>query len=242
MASLNLFFFAVFPYLAFAIFVLGSVARYRSRPFTVSSLSSQFLEGRRLFWGSVPFHVGLLVVLAGHLVAFLFPKTLLAWNSVPLRLIILEVSALICGLSVLVGLVLLFVRRLTSSRIRAVTSRADVAIEILLIAQVLLGVWTALGYRWGSSWFAADLTPWLWSLLAFDPKIDAVAAMPLVIQLHVIGGFLILALVPYTRLMHFMVAPLHYVARPWQLVVWHWDRRRARDTGQPWSPTRPQNN
>ena len=31
-----------------------------SKGFQVSSLSSQFLEGKQLFWGSLPFHVGIL--------------------------------------------------------------------------------------------------------------------------------------------------------------------------------------
>ena len=37
-----------------------------ARPFTYSSLSSQFLENQHHFWAQVPFHYGILVVLAGH--------------------------------------------------------------------------------------------------------------------------------------------------------------------------------
>ncbi|MBW2215494.1 MAG: respiratory nitrate reductase subunit gamma [Deltaproteobacteria bacterium] len=72
------------------VFVVGVTYRYRRTAFTVSSLSSQFLEGDKLFWGSVPFHIGLLAVFFGHLLAFLLPQATLAWNSVPVRLIILE--------------------------------------------------------------------------------------------------------------------------------------------------------
>ena len=43
----------VLPYLALATFLIGSIYRYRSRKFQVSSLSSQFLEGRKLFYGCI---------------------------------------------------------------------------------------------------------------------------------------------------------------------------------------------
>jgi nitrate reductase gamma subunit len=239
MNALNTFLFVAFPYVAIIVFVVGVAYRYRRKGFTVSSLSSQFLEGRQLFWGTVPFHIGILVVFFGHLIAFLFPRATLAWNSVPVRLIILEVSAFVFGLTVLVGLTALMIRRLTHGRIRAVTTKTDIAIELLLLAQVVLGCWIALGYRWGSSWFAADLTPYLWSLGTLAPETAAVFALPWVIKLHIVGAFAVLLLVPFTRLVHFIVAPLHYVVRPYQQVIWNWNRKAIRDPGTPWSKVRP---
>lgn len=242
MSALNAFLFVGFPYAAILVFLIGLTLRYRRRGFTITSLSSQFLEGRKLFWGIVPFHVGLLVVLTGHLVALCLPSVILGWNSDPLRLIILEVTAFIFGLSVLVGLVSLMLRRLLSPRARAVTTPMDVVIEVLLLAQIVLGCWVAIGYRWGSSWFAADLSSYLWSLLTLTPETAAVNALPVVIKLHVFGGFLILFMVPFTRLAHIFVAPLHYIFRPYQQVIWNWNRKKIRDPATPWSPTRPKNN
>lgn len=233
--------FIVFPYVAIAVFLFGTIYRYRSTKFKYSSLSSQFLEGDRLFWGSVPFHWGLLVVFLGHLIAFLFPAGTLLWNSQPVRLIILEVTAFTFGLSVLFGLVSLLVRRVTNTRIRAVTTRMDYAIELLLLAQIILGCWIALGYRWGSSWFASDLSPYLWSIVKFNPQIEAVSAMPWVIQLHVVGAFLILFMIPFTRLVHLLVAPFHYIRRPYQVVRWNRDRKTARSPDSAWTRTRPRN-
>ena len=241
-ALLNTFLFVALPYVAVAVCVAGVTYRYRRRGFTVSSLSSQFLEDRSLFWGTVPFHVGILVVFFGHLTAFLFPRATLAWNSIPVRLIILEVTAFTFGLTVLIGLGALMFRRFTRSRIRAVTSWGDIALEVLLLGQVILGLWVALGYRWGSSWFAADLSPYLWSLARLQPETSAVFALPWVIKLHIAGAFLIVLVIPFTRLMHVLVAPLHYLVRPYQQVIWNWNRRAVRDAGTAWSPTRPQNN
>ena len=163
--DLNLVLFVGAPYIALVVFLIGTIHRYRSSGFKVSSLSSQFLEGKTLFWGSVPFHFGILVCFFGHLIAFLIPKGILLWNSDPLRLIVLEVTGFTFGLSALVGLVALLFRRATNARILIVSNWMDFVIELLLLAQIVLGLWVALGYRWGSSWFAADLSPYLWSLL-----------------------------------------------------------------------------
>lgn len=241
MTMSSLFLFVGMPYAAMLIFLVGTVQRYRSRGFKVSSLSSQFLEGRALFWGSLPFHVGILVVFFGHLSAFLLPRTTLLWNSNPARLILLEVTAFTFGLSVLVGLAGLMVRRLINRRVRMVTSKMDIALELLLLAQVVLGLWIAIGYRWGASWFAADLSPYLMSLFTLDPNIAAISAMPLVIRLHVIGAWLLIGIFPFTRAVHVVVAPLHYLARPYQRVMWNWDRKAIRDPATPWSKTRPRN-
>ncbi|MEO8519862.1 MAG: respiratory nitrate reductase subunit gamma [Acidobacteriota bacterium] len=236
------FLFVGLPYAAVLSFFVGTILRYRAKPFGVSSLSSQFLETRRLFWAVLPFHIGILAVFFGHLSAWLLPGTLLLWNSYPARLIVLEVSAFTFGLCVFAGLAGLLLRRLTNQRVRMETSRMDVALELLLLAQTILGLWIALGYRWGSSWFAADLAPYLTSLVKLDPNIAAISAMPTVIQLHVVGAFAILAMFPFTRLMHLLVVPLHYLVRPYQRVIWNWDRKAIRDPATPWSKARPRNN
>jgi nitrate reductase gamma subunit len=122
----------------------------------VFELSSQLLENKQHFWALVPFHYGILAVLAGHIVAFLIPRQVLLFNSRPLRLYVLEVSALIFGISTLVGLVAIIARRMTDARVRVVTSRADWILYALLLLQVFGGVYVAVFHRWGSSWFAAS--------------------------------------------------------------------------------------
>ena len=118
----------------------------------------------------------------------------------------------------------------------------DIVIELLLLVQVILGLWIALGYRWGSSWFAADLSPYLWSIFKFNPEIGAISAMPWVIKLHIVGAFLLVLLIPFSRLVHFLVVPLHYIFRPYQVVIWNWAQRKIRNPKTPWSEMRPKNN
>ncbi len=234
--------FIALPYVAIVTFFVGCVWRYRTSGFKYSSLSSQFLEGDRLYFGAVLFHWGILIVFCGHLLTFLFPAATLTWNSDPIRLIVLEGLAFTFGLSVLVGLVFLFLRRVTNPRVRMVTSRMDIALELLIALQAVLGCWIALGYRWGASWFASDLTPYLRSIFKLQPRIDAVVAMPPVIQAHIVGAFVLIALIPFTRLVHFLVAPFHYIWRPYQQVIWNWDRKSIRSPKTVWTTHRPKNN
>ncbi len=66
--------------------------------------------------------------------------------------------------------------------------------------------------------------------------------LPWVIKAHIVGAFTIILIAPFTRLIHFFVAPLHYITRPYQQVIWNWDRRAIRNPGTAWSPTQPRNN
>ncbi len=218
--------FAVFPYVVFISAIGISIWRYYSSGFKFSSLSSQFLENRELFWGSVPWHMGILIVLCGHLVAFLFPKEILIWNQIPVRLLILEVSALSCGLLALVGIVLLIHRRLTNARVKVVTTKVDLVVLALLFIQVGSGVSIALTYRWGSSWFALAMAPYLKSIFLLEPNINYLIGMPFMVKLHVLNAFCIIGVLPFTRLIHFLVPPIAYIWRPYQLVIWNWNRKR----------------
>lgn len=220
--------FIVFPYVAMLVFFLGTIFRYRKAPYTYSSLSSQFLENEKHFWGLVPFHYGIIAVLAGHIVAFLLPSQILQWNSQPLRLYILEVTALIFGLLTLVGLLGAMNRRLTVLRVRQVTNTFDWIVLGLLLAQVVSGVYVAIFYPWGSSWFASAISPYLWSLVRFNPDLGFITLMPLAVKLHIVMAYVIIVVAPFTRLVHILVAPNPYLWRRPQVVRWYRAPKEAR--------------
>jgi nitrate reductase gamma subunit len=242
MNGLNNFLYAAFPYLALAVCVAGCIYRFRTNSFKVSSLSSQFLDSDKLFFGSVLFHWSIIILFFAHLFGFLFPGVLLSIISNPSTLIVLETIGLACGLGALVGLGILFLRRMGNERVRMVTTRMDIAIELLILAQIALGIWIAIGHRWGSAWFASNLAPYLWSLVKLNPQVEAVSSMSTAIVIHVIVAFVILLMIPFTRLVHFLVVPLSYLSRPYQQVIWYWDRRRIRDSNGAWAESRPKNN
>ncbi len=226
---INLLLFVVLPYAALSVFLIGSIYRYKNKGFGVSSISSQFLEGRKLFWASQPFHWGLFFLFFGHLIAFLFPRAVLAWNGQPVRLLILEITAFSFGLCAFIGVLLLIYRRLTTRRVQIVTSKMDVVVYLILLTQIVSGLLVAYHSRWGSSWFAAFLTPYLRSIFVFDPQMDAIASVnSLSLKVHVVSAFALIGIIPFTRFMHFLVYPLDYTWRSYQQVIWNWNRKHIR--------------
>ncbi len=240
---MNYLLFAVLPYAALAIFLIGSIYRYLNRGFTVSSLSSQFLEGKKLFWGSQPFHWGLFFLFFGHLIAFLFPRAVLAWNGQPVRLLILEITSFAFGLCALLGLILLIYRRLTTRRVQIVTSTMDLVVYGVLLTQIISGLLVAYSSRWGSSWFSAFLTPYLRSIFVLDPQIDAIAGVTsLSLKVHVISAFSLIGIIPFTRFIHFLVYPIDYLWRSYQQVIWNWNRKHIRTSRSHEEGHKSQNN
>mgnify|MGYP002634628524 CR=1 FL=1 len=223
----NQFFFVIFPYIAITIFIVATVYRSVFRPFTLSSLSSQLLERKYLYWGNVPFHYGILFVLLGHLLAMLFPRGLMIWNSIPIRLYLLELTGFLMGLWSLAGITILIWRRIRSANIRAVTQPTDMLVLFLLFASILTGAFTAVTYRFGSLWFTGAFTPYLWSILLLQPRPDLIAPLPSLIQFHALNFFVLLAIFPFTRLIHIITMPLDYLFRPWQIVIAMRNRREA---------------
>ena len=224
----NQLFFVVIPYISVTLFIAVTIYRSIFRPFTVSSLSSQLLERKKLYWGSIPFHYGIVLILLTHLLALIFPKWLLLWNAVPIRLYLLEFTGFVLGLWCFVGLIVLLWRRVSAPNIRAVTTPMDLVVLLLLLVSVITGVLIASGYRFGSTWFTGVFTPYLWSLFRLNPDIFYVIAMPWMVKLHIVNAFLIIGFFPFTRLVHILVVPNPYLWRRTQIVRWNWAPRTRR--------------
>lgn len=217
----NTLLFVIFPYVA--LFTAAIVTIYRSvyRPFSISSLSSQLLERRWLFWGSIPFHWGITIILAGHLVAIFFPQSIVLWNAEPLRLYLLELSGIGLAVWALFGMMVLLWRRVSLARIRAVSTPMDYVVVALLLVALVTGLITSTYYRWGSYWFTGIFTPYIWSIMTFRPNAEALAPLPFTIKLHVFNSFALTLAFAFSRLVHIVAWPLGYLWRPWQLVIWN---------------------
>lgn len=226
---MDAFLFGVVPYLAVAVALVGALGRFRAMRHTVTSPSSQLLEGRLQYWGSVSWHYAILAVLLLHLVAVLLPGATRSCLSSPGRLVAVEVTGFALGLTALWGLVVLGVRRL---RLRGPTGWGDWLVMALLLVQVATGVWVASSARWGLAWFTFVATPWLGSLVRLAPRVDLLANLPWAFKVHAVNAFVLLALVPFTRLAHVLVAPVEYLWRLPQVVIW----RRPRPAGQGGTP------
>lgn len=213
--------FAVFPYVAVITAVAGTIGRYAGNRYSYSSLSSQLLENERLFWGSVPWHYGIVLILLAHLLAWLFPPVALAMLGRGYQLFSIETLGVGLALYSLVGLLFLVVRRLgQSSRARPTASEMDWIVLVLLLVQVVTGIVIAVFDRWGSIWYLSTAVPWLWSLVKLQPDVSTVASLPALIQFHIATGFLLIFVFPMTRLVHIAVPPVPYLWRPYQVVIW----------------------
>ncbi len=223
---LNTMLFIVFPYLAVFVAVFGSLVRYFIDRFSYSSLSSELVEQRVLFWGILPWHYGIIPVLLIHLAGFVIPRIMSYIHAVAGRLYAAELIGKFLALSALFGIVVLIIRRLTHSRLRVLTTRMDWIVLGLLFIQIFLGLWVSLFYRWGAVWFLETVSVWVNSLATFHPVTLNVDTLPLVPKLHFLNATLIILLFPFTRLVHLVAFPITYLWRSFQVVIWN--RKLAR--------------
>ena len=140
-----------------------------------------------------------------------------------LRLFVLESTALAFGLLTVFGLVNVIVRRLIDRKTRKVTTVSDWVLYGLLAVQAATGVLVAYLHGWGSSWFAAAISPWLWSLVKLSPDPAALSTLPFLVKAHIVNAWLLIGFFPFTRLVHVLVIPNPYLWRKTQLVVWNRD-------------------
>ena len=139
----------------------------------------------------------------------------------PLRLYMLEVSGMALGLATVVAVALLILRRATNDRVATVTSVVDWVLLAALLLQVATGVYIAFTLRWGAVWYLHTASPWLWSLVKLDPQVQYLAVLPAVVKVHAVNAFFLVAIFPFSRLVHVISVPLSYLARPYQVVVWY---------------------
>jgi nitrate reductase gamma subunit len=218
------FLFQIWPYIACILFVAGMSVRFavfRKPPATSRLLVS---EGRvRVLQFS------LFVLLLGHLAALLFPRSILVWNSVPLRLYALEAFAFLFGICALLAWVLTIWKQLRQGGKSLGEQVADVIFSAMLFTALLSGSLIAILFRWGSSWGAFTLTPYVRSLLRGQPAVALASEMPFLVRLHVVSAFATLAVFPGTRFAgHVVVAinrSLAFAAIPIHGMV---DRARKR--------------
>lgn len=213
--------YAVFPYAAVLLAIAVGTYRYRSDRFSFTSRSSQFLEGRLLFFGSVSWHYAIVVILLAHILAALFPESWAALLGSPSRLFILEGTGLALGVAATAGIAILLLRRLSDARLAATTEPMDWIVLASLLFQAGSGVYVAWAYRFGAAWYLHTAVPWLWSLARLSPEPSYVAVLPLAAKLHLLNAFFLVVLLPFTRLVHLFSIPVSYAWRPNLLYRWN---------------------
>ncbi len=215
--------FGIYPYICLSVLVVGSIIRFDREQYTWRSQSSQLLRRRQLIWGSNLFHVGILVILFGHAGGLLTPVAVfeaLGISHTAKQLTAIIVGGL-AGVMCLIGLVMLLHRRLSDPRIRVNSSVADIAVLVLLLAQLLLGlgsIFVSLRHLDGSEMVA--LMGWAQHIVTLRPgAADLAAGVSVVFKIHIVLGMTIFLIFPFTRLVHIWSAPVWYLGRRGYQVV-----------------------
>lgn len=213
--------FGVYPYIALSVFVVGSLVRFDTDQYGWRSKSSQLLRRRQLIWGSVLFHVGILGILIGHAGGLLTPVAVFDFLGISHSF--KQMTAIVvggtCGTACFVGLAMLLHRRLFDSRIRRTSSVSDIAVLLILFAQLSLGMATiplSLGHLDGH--MMVQFMNYVQGIVFLHPQPALIAGVPLIFKLHMFLGFTIFLVFPFTRLVHVWSAPVGYLFRNYQVV------------------------
>lgn len=222
MSYLNTLFFGIYPYIALAVFFIASLIRYDRDQYGWRTGSSQMLRAAELKRGSRLFHIGILLLFFGHFFGLLTPPAV--YHALGLSTSAKQIMAVIAGGVFggvcLRGLWILTKRRMTDSRIRATSTKMDMAILHLLLAQLALGLLTlpfSLAHSDGSTMLA--LAEWAQRIVTFrGGAAEAMAGVSLVYKAHIFLGLTIFVVFPFSRLVHVWSVPLGYVTRSYQIV------------------------
>jgi nitrate reductase gamma subunit len=219
----NFLLFAVYPYVALAICLLGSWARFDLAQYTWKAGSSQLLAGGAYMQiASNAFHIGILFILAGHFVGLLTPASIYHhFITTENKQLVAMVSGGFFGVICLIGLLMLIWRRINNPRVRAMSSASDVMILLVLLTQLLLGLSTiAASAEHLDGSVMLMLATWAQSIVTLQPfaAAQAIAPVSIVYKLHVFLGMTLFVLFPFTRLVHMISAPIWYLGRCYQIV------------------------
>jgi len=223
MQYLNMLLFGIYPYIALAVFFIASLIRYDREQYTWKTGSSQMLESKQLKIGSRLFHIGVLMILAGHFVGLLTPHHV--WDILGITPAFKQKVAMglggVFGVICFIGLTILIKRRLTNDRVRANTMKMDLVVLFMLYAQLILGlisIFVSMGHLDGAEMLR--LMAWAQNMVTFQ-GVDAAAAIAdvhIIFKLHVFLGMSLFLVFPFSRLVHVWSVPVKYFRRNFQVV------------------------
>ena len=221
MNFLNTFFFDIYPYIAGAVFIIGSWLRYDYGQYTWRAGSSQMLDKKGMRLASNLFHVGILGIFFGHFVGMLPPHWMYEpFITVAQKQMLAMVAGGTCGVMTLIGGGLLLKRRLTNPRVRATSSAGDILIITLLVIQVILGLGTipfSAQHTDGSEMM--KLVGWAQSVVTFQGGAsEHLEGVAFIFRMHLVLGMTLFLIFPFCRLVHIWSAPVEYITRRYQLV------------------------
>jgi nitrate reductase gamma subunit/mono/diheme cytochrome c family protein len=203
--------FLAFPYAALLVLIVGIGLRFAMSRRDPEGTRAATRSAWQLFSGTTTWRIGLAVTFGLHMLGLLIPRSILAWNGVPVRLYLLEDGGFLLGVIALVGWVKIMrrhVSKTTASARATLQEIADCVLLSLFCMALVSGLSIAILYRWGSSWSASTVAPYMASLARGAPLTHLVENLPFLVRLHMLSWFAIIALVPFTSASLLAVAVL----------------------------------
>lgn len=240
MSIMEILLWVVLPYICAAVFIVGHIWRYRYDKFGWTTRSSQTYENRLLRWGSPMFHLGILMVIAGHVVGLLIPREWLYFIGINEE--IYHIGATVLGTFAaaltLAGLAILIFRRRTVPAVFLATTVMDKVMFVFLGATLLFGTAATVVHQvFGPGFhYRETVSPWIREMIIFRPRPELMLEVPLLFQLHIITACVLFALWPFTRLVHVFSAPVGYLFRPYIVYRSRDDHRGSREPKRGWDP------
>lgn len=221
MSAFETFLWVVFPWISVAVLVVGSIWRFRNDQYSWTSRSSQFLGNKLIRFASPLFHYGILFVAVGHFIGLIIPKS---WTravglSDHMYHWVATIPGTIAAIATILGLIGLLWRRRTDKSVFRATTTNDKIMYIMLAVPIVLGtIATVQNQIFGGSHgydYRETISPWLRGVFSFQADPSLMADVPMSFKLHIVAGFLLFMVWPFTRLVHAMTPPLQYTTRPY---------------------------
>ncbi|GIP29694.1 respiratory nitrate reductase subunit gamma [Paenibacillus sp. J23TS9] len=225
MSMIDQFLWVIFPYVCVAVFIVGHIYRYRTDQFNWTAKSSEFIEKKKLKLGSLMFHLGIIPVIGGHVAGLGIPESWM--EAVGVSDHMYHIGAVYIGSAfgflTLAGMILLTSRRFTIKNVRQLSTASDMIVNVLLLFIVFMGMYSTLvsnaiqpdfNYR-------ESISVWFRDLFILRPDASLMENVPMSFKIHMLAGFGIFALWPFTRLVHVWSVPLNYAGRRYILYRKH---------------------
>lgn len=213
-----IFWWVIVPYILLTIMIVGTLYRFAFRQLTWTAPSTEIFEKKWLRIGSLCFHWGIIFAFIGHVMGVLIPMEF--YEAIGIDSHTYHFFAIwgggLAGVVVLVGLVVLLIRRLTVPKVRRHASFTDYLALVMLLIVGGTGTYMTLIYNTTvvAYEYRATIGPWFRSLFTFQPEYQLMESVPLLFQFHVISAFVLFAAIPFTSLVHMFSFPIRYPARP----------------------------
>jgi nitrate reductase gamma subunit len=213
----GIFWWVIFPYIAVTVMIAGLLYGFLYRQKSWTAPSTELFEKKWLRIGSPLFHYGIIFAFVGHVMGILLPKRFYDMMGITDEMyhFFAIVGGGFAGLMIVLGLVILLIRKFRHNRLMVHTGFADYFAFLMVLVVSALGTYITVIYNTTVHAFEYRTTigTWFRGLFYFQPNYQLMESVPFIFQLHVVSAFLLFAAIPFTMLVHIFSFPIRYPTR-----------------------------